>query len=170
MLRSTLPVVVAAWVASCMFLVAGPVHAGVNPSDRAPELVRAKDDRGRSVKLKSYRDRIVVITFGASWCKPCKKELPAWDALAADYKPKGVVFLAINIDKDLNKGKAFVKAAKLKAMQVVYNPDGATVESYDPPTMPTTYIIGPRGIVRHVHSGYRNGDAKELAATIDKLL
>lgn len=149
---------------------AGPALAGVEVGDRAPELVQAKDGRGKRVKLKAYQGKVVVLTFGASWCKPCKKELPAWDKLARQYKGKKVVFLAVNIDKELGKGQAFMKEARLGAMQAAYEPDGATVESYEPPTMPTTYVIDGRGIVRFRHEGYRAGDEKALAAKLDQLL
>ena len=147
---------------------AGLAAADVNVGDRAPELVQAKDGRGKRVKLKGYQGKLVVLTFGASWCKPCKKELPAWDKLARKYK--GVVFLAVNIDKDPAKGKGFIKEAKLGAMQAAYEPDGATVESYEPPTMPTTYVIDSRGVVRYRHEGYRAGDEKELGTRLDALL
>jgi thiol-disulfide isomerase/thioredoxin len=147
---------------------AGLAAADVNVGDRAPELVQAKDGRGKRVKLRAYQGKLVVLTFGASWCKPCKKELPAWDKLARKYKD--VVFLAVNIDKELAKGKEFVQEAKLGAMQPIFEPDGATAESYEPPTMPTTYIIDARGVVRYRHEGYRAGDEKELSARLDALL
>jgi thiol-disulfide isomerase/thioredoxin len=149
---------------------AGSAVADVNVGDRAPELVQAKDGRGKRVKLKAYRGKLVVLTFGASWCKPCKKELPAWDKLARKYKGQNVTFLAVNIDKELAKGRAFMKEARLGAMQAAYEPDSATVESYEPPTMPTTYVIDGRGIVRFRHAGYRAGDEKALAAKLDALL
>ena len=76
----------------------------------------------------------------------------------------------MNIDKDKAKGKAFMKKAKLKYMKAGFEAQGATVDSYEPPTMPTTFVIDQRGLVRHVHTGYRAGDAKALAKEIDKLL
>lgn len=144
--------------------------AKVREGDRAAEFVAVKDSRGKRIKLKQYRKKIVVLTFGASWCKPCKKELPAWEKLAKQYKAKGVVFIAVNIDQDTAKGKAFVKKAKLKAMKVGYEASGASVESWDPPSMPSTFVIDKRGIVRWVHAGYRSGDAKKLQKKLDKLL
>jgi thiol-disulfide isomerase/thioredoxin len=149
---------------------AGSAVAEVNVGDRAPELVQAKDGRGKRVRLKGYQGKLVVLTFGASWCKPCKKELPAWEKLAKKYKGQSVVFLAVNIDKEPAKGAEFIKEARLVAMQAAYEPDGATVESYEPPTMPTTYVIDGRGIVRFRHEGYRAGDEKALGAKLDALL
>ena len=144
--------------------------AKVKQGDRAAEFVGVKDARGKRIKLKQFRKKIVVLTFGASWCKPCKKELPAWESLAKQYKNKGVVFIAVNIDQDIDKGKAFVKKAGLKAVRAGYEPAGTSVESWDPPSMPSTFVIDQRGIVRWVHAGYRSGDAKKLAEQLDKLL
>ncbi len=160
---------VLAAAAICVFSPA-LVNADAEVGDRASEFVNAKDERGRRVKLRSYRNKIVVVTFGASWCKPCKKELPAWESLAKRYQNKNVVFLAFNIDQDLGKGKEFMKKASLSAMRAVYEQDGSTVQSYSPPTMPSTYVIDKRGIIRHLHAGYRSGDEKKLAAELDQLL
>jgi peroxiredoxin len=138
--------------------------------DRAKEFVNVKTASGKRIKLKSYRGKWVVITFGASWCDPCEKELPAWEKLAKKYKKKGVVFIAVNIDTDKKEGKKFMKKAKLKAMKAGYEPEGATVENYDPSKMPTTFVIGPKGLIRHVHHEYHPGDAKKLSKTLDKLI
>jgi thiol-disulfide isomerase/thioredoxin len=151
-------------------LVPSIASAEINVGDRAAELIGARDGSGRRVTLKQYRNKIVVMTFGASWCQPCKKELPAWEELATKYRSRDVVFLAVNIDTELAKGKTFISDAGLRTMRAVYEPQGATVKTYDPPTMPTTYVIDGHGIVRHLHTGYRKGDARKLAARIDALL
>jgi cytochrome c biogenesis protein CcmG, thiol:disulfide interchange protein DsbE len=160
----------AAAVLAISSLAPAIASAEIAAGDRAAEFIAARDGNGRRVTLKQYRNKIVVITFGASWCQPCKKELPAWEALARKYSSKGVVFLAVNIDTEPAKGKEFIKEAGLRTMRAVYDPQGATVKSYDPPTMPTTYVIDGHGIVRHRHAGYRKGDARKLAAHIDELL
>lgn len=173
MRQTTFSVVLAACAALSISLLVNttPAWAKVNKGDRAAEFVAVKDQSGRKVKLKSFRNKnVVVLTFGASWCKPCKNELPAWDKLAARYKNKGVVFLAVNIDKELDKGKSFVAEAKLQSMRALYEPEGTTVEAFDPPTMPTTYVIDTSGIVRAVHAGYRAGDESKLAAELDRLI
>lgn len=162
--------IVGAFVLTSAIFVVPHARAEVREGDRAAELVAVKDAKGQRIKLKSYRGKVVVITFGASWCKPCKKELPAWDKVAKEYKSKGVVFLAINIDQDLAKGKTFIDEAKLKAVRAGYEPSGTTAESYEPPTMPTTFVVDGRGLVRHVHEGYRAGDEKTLRAWLDKLV
>jgi thiol-disulfide isomerase/thioredoxin len=144
-------------------------EAKVRKGDRAAKFVQVKNAAGKTVKLKSYKDRVVVLTFGASWCKPCKKELPAFEKLAKKYDTKKVIFLAVNIDSKLSKGKAFAKTAGLNKVLALFDPQSSTVESYEPPTMPSTFII-KKGIVKHVHAGYRDGDIKKLKKLINKEL
>lgn len=143
--------------------------AKVRKGDRAAKFVAVKDARGKRFSLKKYKKYVVVLTFGASWCTPCKKELPAYEKLARRYKGKKVVFLAVNIDQNKAKGKKFMKKAGLKAVRALYDPKGSTIKSYDPPKMPSTFII-TRGVVKHVHGGYSKGDEKQVAKWIDKEL
>lgn len=144
-------------------------HAKLGKGDRAPAFVKVVNGAGKKVSLKTYKKQIVVLTFGASWCAPCKKELPAFEKLAKKFDADKVVFLAVNIDKSSSKGKAFMKKAGLKLVKALYDPKSSTVESYDPATMPTTFII-KRGIIKSVHSGYRNGDDDKLQKVIEKEL
>jgi peroxiredoxin len=159
----------AAALAAAFLLASQPATADVRAGDRASEL-RAKDGKGKRVKLKSLRGKWVVLTFGASWCKPCKKELPAYEKLARQFKGKDVVFVAVNIDSSVKKGKKFNKRMGLRAVHAVYDPSGSTAETYDPPTTPTTFVIDPKGIVRKVHAGYRSGDDNKIRKLINKYL
>jgi thiol-disulfide isomerase/thioredoxin len=150
---------------------------GVGVNDRAPELdSSARTAGGKAIKLADKQGGWVLVTFGAKWCKPCKKELPAWDKLAKKYKGK-VLFVAVNINNKRKDGEAFMKSLKIKNMLVVYSPQSSTTSANNyvgdedgEPTFPTTFVIDPKGIVRHVHKGFHKGDDKKLAKAIDKLL
>ena len=153
-------------------LIAVPsATAGLKRGDRAAEFVQVVDEKGQRVSLKRFRDQVVVITFGASWCEPCKKELPALEKLAVKYYSKHakIVFLAVNIDNEADKGKKFMARAGLKCVRALFDRQKTAVESYDPPKMPTTFVIR-RGIVKHVHAGFAAGDEARLAAIIDREL
>ena len=161
-------------LAVVVFLVAtglgsAPALAGVRKGDRAAEFVQVVDASGQKISLKKFRDQVVVVTFGASWCVPCKKELPAYEKLAQRYAKRGVVFIAVNIDSDRGKGVKFMSQAGLRSVRAAYDRQKSTVESYDPPKMPTTFVIR-RGIVKHVHAGYASGDENKLAAILDREL
>ena len=149
--------------------LASPASAKVRKGDRAPDFVSIKDGAGKKVSLKSYKKQLVVLTFGASWCKPCGKELPAYEKLAKSYDKKKVIFIAVNIDSKVAKGKAFVKKSGLSSVLAVFDPKSSTVESYDPPTMPSTFLI-KKGIVKYVHAGYHDGDVAKIKKEIAKNL
>lgn len=152
-----------------LVLTQEPAAAKVRVGDRAASFVRVLDSKGRRTSLEKYRKKVVVLTFGASWCAPCRKELPALEKLAAKYDPNKVVFLAVNIDMDAAKGKKFMKQAGLRRVKALYDNRKSTVSSYDPPKMPSLFIIRS-GIVKHVHGGYRPGDEAKIAKAIDNEL
>jgi thiol-disulfide isomerase/thioredoxin len=147
---------------------AAPLKVG----DRLVELDAAVDAGGKPVKLKSLSGWI-VITVGAEWCKPCAKELPTWDRLAADTKGK-VTFVAVDVDDDAADGKRFHKKLGLKNMKLTYMPSSsAAAAKYGAQTMPSTFVIDPKGVIKHVKDGFEAGDAggemKALRAALTKL-
>jgi thiol-disulfide isomerase/thioredoxin len=144
-----------------LVLLGGTAAADVlKEGDHAAELDVAKDAAGKAWKLKNLKDSWVVITIGAEWCKPCAKELPTWDKLAGEFKGK-VTFVALDIDNDPADGARFHKKLKLKNMTLVYLPaeKSAVVGSYGEDTMPTTFVIDPKGIVRFVKKTFDDRDA-----------
>ena len=139
--------------------------------DRLAELDVAVDARGKAFKLKTLKGKWLVVTIGAAWCKPCAKELPAWDKLAAAKAGK-VTFVAIDIDDEIDDGKRFHDKLKLKNMTRVYMPNekSSVAGRYGADAMPTTFVIDPQGIVRLVHKTFNAGDEKKLSAELDKLV
>jgi len=163
-------------VVLALLFAAQPAFAGVlKVGDRAAELDVAVDNAGKSVKLSKFKGKWLLVTAGAGWCKPCAKELPAWDKVAADYKEK-VTFVSLTLDDDIKDGKKFQKKLGLKNMVVVFMPaeSSSAAARYGSETMPTTFIIDPNGVVKHVHKGFEDRDAsgeqKKLRAALDKLL
>jgi len=143
--------------------------------DRLSELDTAVDAAGKPFKVKAYKGKWVMLTFGASWCKPCAKELPAWDKLAPDWKDK-VAFVAVDLDSKIEDGKRFHdKDVKLKNLVRVYlNPDSAVAAKYGSDHMPTTVLADPQGVIRYVRGGFEKGDVdgevKKMKETLAKLV
>lgn len=157
-------------------LVAGLVTASTRPAaaevkvgDHFVEL-DAKAANGKQFRLKDMAGKWVLFTFGASWCQPCHKELVAWDRLAPKFAGK-VLFVAVNINKKPDEGKTFLESLKLKHIFPVFMPDedSAAMAKYDPSHMPSTFVIDPKGVVRHVHYGYDKGDEDALATALTEL-
>jgi thiol-disulfide isomerase/thioredoxin len=127
--------------------------------DRVSELESAVDAGGKPFRIKALKGKWVMLTFGASWCKPCAKELPAWDKLAPDWKDK-VAFVAVDLDSKTDDGKRFHdKDVKLKNMLRAYlSPDSAVAARYGSDHMPTTVLADPQGVIRYIRGGFEKGD------------
>jgi thiol-disulfide isomerase/thioredoxin len=112
----------------------------------------------------------VLYTFGASWCEPCRKELPAWDKIATKLAGK-VLFVSVNINNDIEEGKQFMQSLKLRHIFPVFLPDedSPAMKAYDPAHMPSTFVIDPEGTVRIVRYGYKPGEEDKLAAELTEL-
>jgi thiol-disulfide isomerase/thioredoxin len=155
-------------------VLAGTAHADeLKVGDRLAELDTATDVAGKPFKVKAIKGWR-VLTFGASWCKPCAKELPAWDKIAPDYKGK-VTFVAVDLDGDANEGKTFHKKLKLANVTRVYlSPDSAVAAKYGSDHMPTTVLADPEGVIRYVRGGFEKGDVdgevKKMKEELAKLV
>ena len=157
-------------------LTTSAAHADVlKVGDRLAELDIAVDGAGKAFKLKNYKGKWVLVTVGAEWCKPCAKELPAWDKLAPEFKDK-VAFVAINIDDNSDDGKKFFKKLKIANLTMVFMPadKSAVVAKYGSDNMPTTFVADPQGVIRYVRAGFEKGDVsgetKKMRAQLTKLL
>ncbi len=139
--------------------------------NRAPDFSLAAMGGG-TVKLSGLKGKVVLVDFWASWCKPCKKELPELDKLAKAYKDAGaeVVIVTINIDTKRENADKFLKSAKIQHLTVLFDPSSTSAEQYEPATMPTSYVIDKKGIIKTVHEGYNAGDEKKVKTEIDALL
>ena len=151
------------------FLAAAPAFAEVKKGDHFVEL-DAKAANGKHFRLKDMAGKWVLYTFGASWCQPCHKELPAWDKIAPKFQGK-VLFVAVNINNKMEEGKQFLDSLKLKHIFPVFLPDedSPAMKAYDPDKMPSTFVIDPTGVVRLVQYGYHKGDEDKLVQTLGDL-
>ena len=117
---------------------------------------------------KLMKGKVVIVDFWASWCEPCKIELPALNALHKKYKKKGLVVIGINVDDDINEAKSFLKEHGV-SFPLVYDKDKKMVNTLEISTMPTSYILSDGKIVK-IHSGFRAGDEKKIEEEIKSLL
>jgi peroxiredoxin len=131
---------------------AGAAFAGVGKGQRAPEF-SLPSLKGSTVTLASMKGKVVLVDFWAQWCEPCKKELPQLDRLAKDYAAKGVVIVAVNIDKQRENAERMVKQLGV-SLPVLLDPAGSVAGTYDLPKMPTSFVIDKKGIVRFVNEGF----------------
>lgn len=142
--------------------------AALEAGQAAPD-IQLKDLSGKPVSLSSFKGKVIVVDFWASWCGPCKQSMPFLEKLSKTYKEKGLIVLGVNIDNDAKSAKKFLDEVKV-SFTIVNDADKKVAKAYAPPTMPSSYIIDRDGKVRRVHAGFRTGDTKELESEIQKLL
>jgi len=112
---------------------------------------------------------VVMVNFWATWCGPCRQEMPHLNRLYGKYRDAGFTLLGVNIDED--QGKAIGLASRLGlGFPVLLDTDKRVSRLYDLSTMPSTVLIDRDGRVRFVHLGYRDGDERTYEARIRELL
>jgi thiol-disulfide isomerase/thioredoxin len=141
--------------------------AAVKSGQRAEDF-ELKDAAGRPTRLSALRGKVVLVDLWASWCDPCKKELPHLAELAARLRGRGVEVLAINVDKDRRNADAFLRAHDLH-LRVLYDPEATVPVRYEPAKMPTSFVIDRGGMVRYVNGGFTPGDEKKIERQLVEL-
>jgi peroxiredoxin len=124
---------------------------------------------GKNLKLSEYRGQVVMINFWATWCGPCREELPQLERLRARYQRGGFVLLGVSVDD--NPKSAQEMAHRLGVQFPVLFDAGKQVSGrYDIDAMPSTLLIDRGGVVRYLHRGYRSGTEKEYDIKVRELL
>ena len=134
-----------------ILLLAATAHADLKKGDRARDFDQ----------LSKLRGKVVLVDFWASWCEPCKRELPILAKLAPKLKEKGVEIVSINIDDKKANAEQFLKEHGVN-LTVVYDKDHKIVGSYEPPKMPSSFVIDRNGVIRAINAGFDSGDESKI--------
>ena len=127
----------------------------------APAFELGEVSGGGKQSLAAHAGKVVIVDFWATWCEPCRQSFPAYQKLLSELGP-GLVVIGISQDDDAKGIPAFVSDTGVK-FPIVWDDGKSVAKAYDPPTMPTAFVIDKSGIVRFVHVGYRAGDEDTLA-------
>lgn len=128
-----------------------------------------KSKKGKNVRLSDLRGRVVMLNFWASWCGPCRQEMPLLDKLAQRYEPAGFTLLGINVDADRKLADRVMKEIPVD-FEILFDPDSKVSELYKVDVMPSTILIDCDGNLNYLHRGYVPGDEKTYQKRIKKLL
>ena len=134
----------------------------------APEIVVERLN-GKSLSLSSLRGKVVLLDVWASWCGPCKQELPMLDAIAGRLRGRGVEVLAVSVDQQRENVVKFLGSRSHWSLTVAHDPRGAIADTFQPDKMPTSYLIDRAGIVRGVNSGFEPADAPVIEKRLSDL-
>lgn len=161
-------------------LVASPVTAGADPFRELdmirPSRVKAAPEftlsglHGERIALRELKGKVVLLNFWATWCPPCKAEMPSMERLHRRYKERGFTILAISIDSGGEGTVAeFVKAHGL-TFPIGLDPKLAVANLYGIRALPSTFLIDKSGNTAAVALGPRDWDGAAAHAVVESLL
>jgi thiol-disulfide isomerase/thioredoxin len=137
---------------------AGETSGGNQVGAPVPE-IHVESLGGKDLGIGDYRGKVVLLDVWASWCGPCKQELPMLDDMAKRLRADGVEVVAVSIDQERANLVKFLKARPRWSLTIAHDPKGAIADRLAPEKMPTSYIIDREGIIRYVNSGFEPADA-----------
>ena len=139
------------------------------PAGKSAPALGLTDLDGKRWDLASLRGQVVVLNFWASWCEPCRAEMPSLELLAAQHERNGLAILAINYKEPLPTIKRFLDALPF-SLPILLDRDGATATAWTPRVFPTTVLIDRAGVPRQSVLGELEWNGAAARALIEPLL
>jgi peroxiredoxin len=124
---------------------------------------------GQEVSLAQYKGQVVMLNFWASWCGPCRQEMPLLESIYKKYNKMGFTLLGVNVEPDSQAANEWLKATPV-SFPILYDKDSKVSKLYDVAGMPSTVIIDRSGKLRMLHRGYKPGDENEYLDSIRALI
>jgi len=128
-----------------------------------------KSSSGENLRLSEYRGDVVMVNFWATWCGPCRQEMPLLDQLYSRYQRVGFSLLGVNIDDNASKAMDMVSELGV-SFPVLFDTGKEVSRLYEVEAMPVTVLIDREGTVRYVHHGYKPGVEETYLDQIRSLL
>ena len=135
---------------------------------KAPDFT-LKSRKGGNVKLSEYRGKVIMINFWASWCGPCRKEMPLLEELYQRYKDGGFTLLGVNVEEDSAAAKDLLKEVRV-SFPILFDNENKVSQLYNVEAMPSTVILDRDGNMRFVHKGYQPGYEDEYQKQVRELI
>jgi peroxiredoxin len=124
---------------------------------------------GDSVSLEQLKGQVVMLNFWASWCGPCRQEMPLLDQMHKRYSSLGFTLLGVNVEANTKDAERWLTETPV-SFPVLFDKESKVSKLYDVNAMPSTVFIDRKGNVRYLHRGYKPGDESEYLNQIRALL
>jgi peroxiredoxin len=149
-------------------LLASSVINAVELEDTVPDFT-LKSMSGENLRLEEYRGKVVLINFWASWCGPCRQEMPILQKIHDRYEPLGFTVLGVNVDEKQEKARKIVERLDVD-FPLLLDTDQLVSEAYDVNAMPYSVLVGRDGKINYIHRGYKPGDENQYVNRLKQLL
>lgn len=140
-------------------------HIGQAPPDEL-----GRDRNGHAVRLSDTSGQVVLVTFWASWCAPCIKELPILEGIQHMAGAKRLRVIAVNFQEDRDKFRRMAVALKNAELILTSDTTGKISNAYGVYTLPHMFMLDHTGKIVAIHAGYSEDALPDLVAEINKLL
>ncbi len=127
------------------------------------------DLEGKRHRLADYRGSAVLVNFWATWCVPCREEMPSIERLRAALEGRRFVVLAVNLAEPEARIRKFLEGVPVR-FPVLLDRDTQTTRAWQAKVLPATYIVGPDGVIRYRHVGEIDWSKPEVREQILRLL
>lgn len=154
-------------VPAFMFLLVPLSHAA-DVSGTAPDFT-LKSRGGENLKLSEYRGDVVMINFWASWCAPCRQEMPLLEEIYQKYNSLGFELLAVNVEEESSKADELLRDVHV-TFPILFDNTNKVSKLYKVVAMPSTVIVDRDGNMRYLHRGYLPGYEKEYEKQVKELI
>lgn len=146
-----------------------PILYAAEISQPMPSCLVSPLTEDKSEDIQHYKGQVIYVDFWASWCGPCAESFPFLNAMHQKFKDQGLQIVGINLDEEVKDADAFLVKTPAN-FTIVKDVTKQCAMDFDVEAMPSSYLIDRKGIIHHIHLGFRAGDAKELESLIEKLI
>lgn len=170
LLEGVLMLVLAASLPSCATVgSARPAAHGPVVGQPLPDLPLRDVASGQTLSLKSLAGQVVLLDIWASWCGPCKEELPLLDEMAGRLAGTGVSIVAVSIDEDPEAMSDFLRLKKTWQLRVAHDPQHRVPSELQPAKMPTSYVVDRQGVLQKIYGGFTRADVSRIEEELKEL-
>jgi len=125
---------------------------------------------GKAIDLSQYKGQVVMINFWATWCGPCRQEMPLLEDIYKKYKPMGFTMLGVNVEPDAKAAEAWLAKQKPVSFPIAFDTESKVSKMYKVAGMPSTVFVDRKGNIRVMHKGYKPGDENIYLTQIRSML
>jgi thiol-disulfide isomerase/thioredoxin len=136
----------------------------------APPAYIGKDSNGDELNLSGYQGKVVILTFWATWCAPCRKELPILNAIQKQAGDETIRVIAINFKEDRSQFHKVTETLSDWRVTFAYDPGGRVAKAYGVKSVPHMFMIGSRGRIANIYLGYDESKIEEIVQDVNALI
>lgn len=151
------------------FLLASCAASGADTTGKTAPDFTLKSTTGKNVRLAEHRGDVVMVNFWATWCGPCRQEMPLLEKINKKYKDLGFTLLGVNVEADSSSMEKYLKDVPV-TFPILKDGTNSVAKLYGVDGMPSTVIIDRNGTVRFIHRGYKPGYEQKYEQQVKQLV